>query len=102
MNAFFAMNVLTTNDDRGYLLWAAQNWMFLVVPTLVLITFIIAWVVQQVRACSAGMPGGSAPPDSLSGVTGGAEMPESPSGAEPEGQAPWSFIPAFGLVRTTH
>ncbi len=76
MNAFFAMGIPTTTDDRGYYLWAAQNLIFLVLPTIVFLTFLVAWVVQQIRACKTGAPGGSPPPTSLSETS---EPPATPA-----------------------
>ncbi len=95
MNAFFAMNVPTTNDDGGYLLWAAQNWLFLLLPTLVFLTLFVIWVARRVRACAAGTPGGSAslPPDSPSETMDRRESPDIPSGSDPDRQTLWLFWP---------
>ncbi len=99
MNAFFAMNVPTTYDDRGYLLWAAQNWMFLVLPAIAFITFVIAWTVQRVRACSAGTPGGPgfAPPSPVSGMTEDSGASDSSSDAEAQGQTLWTLLPRHAM-----
>src|SRR5512140_2713377 len=94
MNAFFAMNILTTNDDRGYFLWATQNLVFLVLPTLAILALLVTWVARRVHACATGTPGGSAspPPGSPSETINGFESPDTPSGSDPE-QPLWLFWP---------
>jgi hypothetical protein len=62
VNAFFAMGTPPTiNDSSSYLMWAAQNWTFLVLPTFTFMTFLIVLVVQWVQASSASAdtPGAS-------------------------------------------
>ncbi len=76
MNALFAMGTPPTiADDKTYFLWAGQNWMFLVLPTLTFVTILIAWVIRRVRACIAGTSGdsGATPPSCLGETMAGPE-----------------------------
>ncbi len=92
MNVLLAMGIPTTTDDRGYLLWLAQNWTMLVLPTLACAALLIAWVVRAVRAWTAAPPGSADRPGAqplsadLSGPSG-----SPPSPTDPQSRVSWPF-----------
>jgi len=63
MNAILAIGIPTTSDDRGYLLWLAENWPALVVMATALGALLVAWLVQKARSWTAGPPPSLPAPD---------------------------------------
>jgi hypothetical protein len=94
MNVMFAMGVPTTADDRGYLLWLAQNWAVVVVPAICLSAVLIAWLVRKIGSWTAATPGsGDRRGSQMQSLEPPPEPNRPPKGAEPETLVEWSLEP---------
>jgi hypothetical protein len=74
MNILLAAGISTTTDDRGYLMWLAQNWAIFVPPALAFTAFLFAWVIRQVHRWTTGASPGS--PSQTSARLENRDLPE--------------------------
>ena len=70
MNILLAMGLPSTTDGRGYFLWLAHNWQFLMplaLATVVVVFAFVAVVVRMIRRGRGGVgPGAQDQPDTQS------------------------------------
>jgi hypothetical protein len=93
MNILLAMGVPTTNDRRGYFLWLAHNWQFLMPAAMALLVIVfafVAWVVRVIRSGRGGAtPGASTQADPQSRVSDLSRGIDPSQGPDPDSQGPW-------------
>ncbi len=89
MNFLLAMGIPNTTDDRGYFLWAAQNWPVFVIPALAFAALLVGWLIRTIRNWSTPTPGPSNPPSAQSETLEQPDRPDPPFGPTPQRWIAW-------------
>jgi hypothetical protein len=93
MNILLAMGVPMTNDRRGYFLWLAHNWQFLMPAAMAMLVILFAFVAGVVRMIRRGRdgttPGASTQADPQSKVSDLSGATDPSRGPDPDSQGPW-------------
>src|SRR5258707_3956203 len=91
MNILFAMDVTTTTDDQGYLLWIAHSWGVFVPLLIALFVALSFWMSRRIRRSSSTPPRAPDLPIAPFQETNKENPPRTVSDSDPQSSSHWAL-----------